>query len=193
MVIDKLPSSDDLLDKWKDYAAKNGGEKHAIDSLPENELKALYEITSYVKGAPFIFASDNSAAYKALALRLQNHSPKKADDESITAIQKYSFGNKGFAHSALKDRIDQAKAYISKLKTNKSFWGSIHVSQNTLLLSLESFIQRANHFPPEISADFKNAILNSPLYLKLKNEKLSDVLPLIPEFEALLSKLDQLL
>ena len=83
MVIDKLPSSDDLLDKWEDYAAKHGGEKHAIDNLPESELKALYEITSNVS---FIFLSDNSDAYKALALRLQSHSPKKTDDESITAI-----------------------------------------------------------------------------------------------------------
>jgi len=193
MVIDKVPSSDDLLDKWKDYAAKHGGEKHAIESLPENELKALYEITNKVKVTPFTFASDNSGAYKALALRLQNHSPKETDVESVQAIQGFIFGNKEFAHSALKDRIDQAKAYISKLKTSKSFWGNVHVSQNTLLLSLESFIQRANHFPPEISDDFKNAILNSPLYLKLKNEKHSDVLPLIPEFEALLAQLDRLL
>ena len=89
MVIDKVPSSDDLLDKWKDYAAKHGGEKHAIESLPENELKALYEITNKVKVTPFTFASDNSGAYKALALRLQNHSPKETDVESVQAIRIY--------------------------------------------------------------------------------------------------------
>ena len=180
----------DILNRWNDYANKNGGNDKAIARLPESEREALYDVTGLVKETPFVFSSDRLAGLESLANRLKSSDPSKPDEESVVKIQKAMFHNPEFAKSALRDRVAQGKSYIEVLKGPKSPWGLVHVSQNTMMILMKSLIQRANFFEPEVRDAFEKTIKNSEVYQKLQSETVQDVLPLVPMLDELLNQLD---
>ncbi len=181
----------DILNRWNDFAIKNGGNDKAIARLPESEREALYDVTSLVKETPFVFSSDNLEGLTSLANRLKSSDLSKPDEESVVKIQKAMFHNPEFAKSALRDRVAQGKSYVEMLKGPKSPWGRVHVSQNTMMILMKSLIQRANFFGPEVRDTFQKTIKNSEVYQKLQTETVHDVLPLVPKLDELLNELDR--